>query len=203
MQILYNARIHTLDPDQPLVTAIATETGTSSQAGRGRVLAVGSDRQVLAQFEGIAHESAAVTDLEGRTILPGLTDAHIHLETYALGLQKVDCETATRQECLQRVADRARTPRRGMDSRSWLEPEQLAGGFGSAGDDCDQAAPDHPVYLTAKSLHAAWVNRAALRRAGLWIGRPTLLEGDLARRSHGVGRHLVRKRDGAGQQAYP
>ena len=33
--------------------------------------------------------------------------------------------------------------------------------------DLDAAAPDHPVYLSAKSGHAAWVNSEALRRAGI------------------------------------
>ena len=74
-------------------------------------------------------------------ILPGLTDAHIHLEMYALSLQKVDCETATLQECLQRVAERARqTPPgewvlgHGWNQNSWPD------GFGSAAD-LDAVAP--------------------------------------------------------------
>ena len=50
-------------------------------------------------------------------VIPGLTDAHIHLQHYALGLQKVECETATLAECLQHVADRAHTTR--LVSGSW------------------------------------------------------------------------------------
>jgi hypothetical protein len=40
-------------------------------------------------------------------VIPGFTDAHIHLEQYSLGLQKVDCETTDRVSALARVARRA------------------------------------------------------------------------------------------------
>ena len=94
-------------------------------------------------------------------------DAHLHLEHYALSLQKINCETKTRVECLNRIADKASKVKpgewilgHGWNQNDWEE------GFGSAAD-LDYAAPNNPVYLTAKSLHAAWVNTAALRLAHL------------------------------------
>jgi hypothetical protein len=155
MHLLHNAVVHTLDPRLPLVEAIAVE-------GR-RILAVGSGAEILGEFAG----RARAMDLGGRTVLPGLTDAHIHLQQYAFSLQKIDCETPSRAECLRRVAERARlTPPgewvlgHGWNQNDWQE------GFGSAAD-LDAAAPRQPVYLTAKSLHAAWANSAALQQAGL------------------------------------
>jgi predicted amidohydrolase YtcJ len=62
--------------------------------------------------------------MKGKTILPGLTDAHIHIQHYALGLSKVDCETKTKEECLRRIAERAKASqawRVGVGSR--LEPK--------------------------------------------------------------------------------
>ena len=119
--------------------------------------------------------------MQGQTILPGLTDAHIHLQHYALSLQRVNCETATRRECLQRVQERARhTPPgewvlgHGWNQNVWPE------GFGSAVD-LDAVAPDQPVYLTAKSLHASWANSAALRLAGLSDSSPDPTGGRLGR----------------------
>ena len=44
-------------------------------------------------LEAIAHGRVEKQDMGGRTILPGLTDAHLHLQHYGLSLQKVDCET--------------------------------------------------------------------------------------------------------------
>ena len=90
MQILYNAKIRTQNSKQPTATALAIEGG--------RIVAVGSDYELLAMSD----RKAKKEDLGGRTIWPGLTDGHFHLEYYALGLQKVDVETETYAECLRR-----------------------------------------------------------------------------------------------------
>ncbi|MCC6956699.1 MAG: amidohydrolase [Anaerolineales bacterium] len=170
---LYNARVYTMDAGRPTVSALALRDG--------RVVAAGSDAEVKNACGG----GADVQDMGGAVILPGLTDAHIHLEQYALGLQKVDCETQTKAKCLERVAARARTTPpggwvlgHGWNQNSWPE------GFGTA-QELDAAAPDHPVYLTAKSLHAAWANTAALRLAGLDDGTPDPPDGRLGRDQNG------------------
>lgn len=118
-------------------------------------------------------------------MIPGLTDAHIHLEHYALSLKKVDCETTSRQACLARVAERAR----GTPPGTWLlghgwNQNGWPGGFGSAAD-LDHAAPQHPVYLTAKSLHAAWANHAALRLARISHSTPDPTGGRIGRDEQG------------------
>lgn len=158
LTLLYNATIYTLNPTQPKADALAIQ--------HGRVLAVGQ-RQTLEQ----EFPEAEGMDLHGQTVLPGLTDAHLHLQHFALGLKMVDCETKTRQECLQRVAERARNtpPGTWILGHGWNQNLWAAGdsdGFGSAAE-LDAAAPNHPVYLTAKSLHAGWANSAALKLAGL------------------------------------
>ncbi|HLE52091.1 MAG TPA: amidohydrolase [Anaerolineales bacterium] len=172
MRLLFNARIYTLNPDLPIASAIAIDGG--------RLLAVGTDEAILAEFGGNRIGQAGVRsaasplscNMDGKAIIPGLTDAHIHLQQYALGLQKIDCETPSRAECLERVAERARnTPRggwilgHGWNQNDWPE------GFGTAAD-LDSIAPEHPVYLTAKSLHAAWANSAAFHLAGITAQTP-------------------------------
>lgn len=128
----------------------------------GRVLGLGRDEDLASA----APRGASRIDLAGRTVLPGLVDAHLHLEQYALSADLVDCETSTLDECLVRVRARAaRVPPgewirgHGWNQNSW-------GRFGDR-NDLDRAAPSHPVYLTAKSLHAGWANSAALRLASL------------------------------------
>jgi predicted amidohydrolase YtcJ len=168
---LYNAKIYTLDPSRPVASALAIRDG--------RIAAIGAEDDIPAELK------RRPLNLEGQAVLPGLTDAHIHLEHYALGLKKIDCETATRQECLERVAERARrTPPgewilgHGWNQNVWPE------GFGSAAD-LDGVAPDHPVYLTAKSLHAAWANTAALRRASISAATPDPAGGRFGRGASG------------------
>ena len=173
MRILYNARIYTLDSGRPTASAIVLDGG--------RVLALGEKDALQVEFGA----RSQLEDMGGATIIPGLVDAHFHLENYALGLQKVDCETKSRAECLERVAERVRqTPAgewvlgHGWNQNNWEE------GFGTA-QDLDQVAKDHPVYLTAKSLHAAWANSAALQLANINKNTPDPQDGKLGRDASG------------------
>lgn len=181
MKILYNARIFTLDSSRPVASAIAME--------HEYILAVGETDDLLSEFDW-----AEKQDMAGQIILPGLTDAHLHLQHYALSLQNVDCETDTLDECLRRVEERVRAARsgewilgHGWNQNSWKithlpGPDQLPGqrDWPSLAD-LDHIAPYNPVYLTAKSLHAAWVNTAALHKAGINVVTPDPLNGQIQR----------------------
>jgi predicted amidohydrolase YtcJ len=158
MRLLLNAHIFTLDSRLPQASALAID--------HGRILQLGTDADIRDRF---ATRGNTVEDMNAAVILPGLVDSHLHLEQYALSLQKVDCETGTRSECLQRVAEKAgQTPPgawilgHGWNQNRWEE------GFGDP-HDLDAVAPHNPVYLTAKSLHAGWANALALRQAGISI----------------------------------
>jgi len=171
MRILYNARIYTLDHTQPIASAIAID--------HGEVLSVGETDDLLSQFN-----RAETQDMVGNTILPGLTDAHIHLQHYALSLQKIDCETATLDECLRRVEERVRSAQPGewVLGHGW---NQNTWDAWPSAVDLDKIAPDNPVYLTAKSLHAAWANSAALKLSGITPASPDPVNGQLQRDGHG------------------
>jgi len=173
MQILYNAHITTNDLAQPAASAVAID--------HGQIAAVGSDAEILDSF----HSAQVKTDLRGKTIWPGLIDAHIHFEGYASNLDTINCETATRQECLNRVAARAETSPQGSwllgygwNQNSWPE------GFGSCAD-LDGVSGAHPCYLTAKSYHAGWANSAALRLAGITATTPDPQDGVIVRDAKG------------------
>lgn len=186
MKLLYNANIHTFDPSNPRASAILI-------AG-GRIIAVG-DKSML---ESLAHGKIEKQDMKGATILPGLTDAHIHIQHYALGLSKVDCETKTKEECLRRVGERAKTLKpgewvlgHGWNQNEWKQPSPPAplpegegGGFPTA-EELDAVSPHNPVYLTAKSLHAAWANTSALKLAGITDSTPDPKDGAIQRDANG------------------
>jgi len=173
MRILHNAQIHTLDPYNPIVSALAID--------HGKIIALGSDDLILSEFQ----NSKKLHDLNGRTIIPGLTDAHFHLRHYALGLKKIDCDVPTKAECIQRVAEQVRSsePGKWILGHGWNQNSWDCG-FGSA-DDLDAVAPHNPVYLTAKSLHSAWVNTAALRVSGVSSTTPNPIDGVIQRDVHG------------------
>ncbi len=173
MLVLYNARIFSMWEHTPRAEAVAID--------HERIAAVGTNEEILA----LAAPRDIVRDMDGGTIWPGLTDAHIHLQNYALSLERIDCETGSRADCLARVKDVAKNAPagrwlrgHGWNQNSWAE------GFGSASL-LDEAAPRNPVYLTAKSLHAAWVNSAALQLAGITRSTPDPQNGAIQRNPDG------------------
>jgi predicted amidohydrolase YtcJ len=171
MEILHNAHIHTLDASMPAASTLVID--------KGWITALGGT-ELLERFP-----FADRMDLGGRFVLPGLTDAHIHLQAYSLGLSKVDCETGTLEECLRRVADRARVTPRGewILGHGWQQND-WGGEFPTAAP-LDSVAPAHPVYLTAKSLHAGWANSAALKKAGINPSTPDPENGRISRDTSG------------------
>jgi len=171
MKLLFNANIHTLDESLPLASAVLVDGA--------RVVALG-DRAEVKKY---AHRRVEELDMKGRLILPGLTDAHIHIQHYSLGLAKVDCETKTKEECLNRVAERAKGSKPGewVLGHGWNQNEWSAGGGWPTSSELDTIAPNNPVYLTAKSLHAAWANTAALNLAKITNDMPDPKDGAIQR----------------------
>lgn len=174
-RILIGGNVHTLDPARPRVTALALQ-------GRW-IIAAGDD----AAIQMMARPGAPVHELGGRTVIPGLVDAHIHLSWYARGLGEVDLfEVPTRAEAVRRVAAFAKDTPPGVwiRGRGWWQELWEGQAFPTAAD-LDAAAPDNPVYLTAKSGHAAWVNAMALRMAGVTAGTPDPAGGQIVRDGRG------------------
>lgn len=169
MKLLYNANIRTFDSANPRAEAILI-------AG-GRIIAVGDK----SKLESLSHGKVDKQDMQGKTILPGLTDAHIHIQHYALGLSKVDCETKTKEECLRRVGERAKTLKPGewVLGHGWQQND-WDGNFPTA-EELDAVSPQNPVYLTAKSLHAAWANTSALKLANITDSTPDPKDGAIQR----------------------
>ncbi len=169
--VLYNGRIYTMDKASPRAQAVAI-------AGN-RIAAVGDDDQI----KNLLAPGGEAIDLGGRTVLPGLTDCHIHFVGYALRLTRIDLSgIASRAEALQLVAERARTARPG----EWL----LGGGWDRnlwedtsfpTKEDLDSVAPDNPVALSSKDGHSLWANSLALARAGITAETPDPPGGEIER----------------------
>jgi len=155
--ILINGNIITLDERRPSTRALAISYG--------RVVALGDNAEIMR----LANSDAAVINLDGKTVMPGLTDAHIHWEAVARATREVNVfEVREKTIALERVRERASETPAGewMAGQGWAQDIWPDRAFPTRYD-LDAVAPHNPVYLSAKSGHAAWVNSLALQRAGV------------------------------------
>ncbi|HEX7620749.1 MAG TPA: amidohydrolase [Anaerolineales bacterium] len=171
MRLLHNARIHTLDNNHPTASAMVIKNGN--------ILAVGGD-ELLNEYELAKRE-----DMGGRVILPGLIDAHIHLQEYALSLQIVDCDVETKKEILSRVVERVQKTPGGEWVRGHGWNHNTWGGEYPTALELDSVSAENPTYLTAKSLHASWVNSTGMKLAGINSSTPDPVNGRIQRDARG------------------
>lgn len=170
--ILYNATIHTLNEGLDVVNALAIKGD--------RIIAVGTIDEVFS----IATPNTETIDLDGMCILPGLTDSHIHILKYAQNIDQVNCELPSLEDCL----DTLHTLLAGKVKDQWIQGHgwnQNMWNRSGTRRDLDEVSEDHPIYLTAKSLHAAWVNSTALAIAGIDKHTPNPSGGEIQRDSSG------------------
>lgn len=146
----------------------------------GAVVAVGSDRDVLALT---GADPADAVDFAGRTVIPGLTDAHAHLDRYGLGADLPgfeDCVSVADVLDVIAHAVETREPGEWIVTRPIGAPphyERARLGEGSlvpTRAQLDRVAPDNPVYI--RPIWGYWnaeldlvsaANTAALRAAGI------------------------------------
>ena len=155
--VITNARIYTVDDTRPVVPAMAVRDG--------KVLFTGSVREAMALRGAVTH----VVDLGGRTVIPGMVDAHAHLLGLGQSLRNVDLVGAkSYDEVIARVVERAKGQPagawilgRGWDQNRWGDtrfPTHEA---------LSRALPNNPVWLTRVDGHAGLGNAAAMRAAGV------------------------------------
>jgi len=172
-RILTNAQVHsfTLD-DQQADTVLIEE---------GRISAIGKASEIIPLFS----SNAKIEDLRQSILMPSFTDAHIHLLTYGLSLQRVNVETPTKQSCLDQIANCVKNTNRGkwIIGHGWNH-NAWGDGYGSK-NDLDKLSTQHPIYLTHKSLHSSWANSSALKIAGINQHTPNPQGGTIRRDASG------------------
>ena len=173
--ILYNGNLITVDEREPRAQAIAI--------ARDRILAVGSDDDVLHLASGATRK----LDLGGRTVVPGFIDAHTH-PVYAglFHLRQVDCDLRSIGAIQAAIRDRAEATNAGdwvlgfkYDDTKTTERRPLSR------DDLDAATTRHPVLITHRGGHTAYVNSAALGKAEIDDRTPDPAGGHIVRDDSG------------------
>jgi predicted amidohydrolase YtcJ len=173
--LIVNARIYTVNANHPWAEALAI---------RGdKILAVGNAKEIAA-YRG---PSTKVIDAQGKLLLPGFTDCHIHFMQGSLGLTQVDLNgSKSVAEIQRRVKEyaEAHPEEKWIQGMGWTYPT-----FGpSALPDkkfLDEVVPDRPVYLQAFDGHSSWVNSKALAVAGITRETPDPPNGKIMRDDKG------------------
>lgn len=158
-RILNNGRILTVDEEFSIVEAIALDGD--------RILATGTNDEIAL----LANPDTEIMNLEGRTVIPGLIDNHVHyIRTVQRWHQQARIDgVGSREEALAIISAHAA----GLPPGEWFmvqggwSVDQFAdrkGGFTL--EELDRAAPDNPFYAQV-SYRGAYANSLALNAVGV------------------------------------
>lgn len=174
--ILKNANVITMDARQPTAELVAITGENISLVGNNDDL------------ESVAGAKTRVIDCQGKTVVPGFNDAHCHLFSFVRKLLSLDLSPSS----VSSIADIKAAIRRRVKKTppgKWLSGTgynefYLAEKRCPTRRDIDEVAPDHPVVLSHRSLHACVLNSLALSLAGIGLETPDppggLIDRDLA-----------------------
>ena len=162
--IYINGRIWTGSGDTVFVSALAVKGNT--------IMAVGTDDEINA----LKSYDTQVVDLQGRLVVPGFNDAHMHFTSGASILSNVDLlATTSLKEMKSAIAAFAQK----HPEKKWLKGRGWQYGFFPGGmpdkSYLDSLVPDRPVFLSAYDGHTGLANSKALEMVG--INKNTIYKG--------------------------
>lgn len=167
--IVLNADIRTSNPAQPKAQAFAIKDG--------KFFAVGNNTFI----KNMASKETQVVDAKGKTILPGLTDAHTHLLGGLELWEGVDLYGITdRQQWFKLIAKRDKELPKG----AWLtggrwDTSILKDSAMPTKQELDAIIPDRPVVLQDIDFHTVWVNSKTLQLLGIDENTPVPQGGEI------------------------
>jgi len=157
-KLYYNANIHTLDNSCPIASAMAVING--------RIAAIGTKEEAEAALA----DAYEAIDLGGKTVIPGLTDTHMHTFHYARSKKRVDLSAANSPEKLVEIlkdAFDAGARQNGwlvgvaFDQNAWPVPEL------PTRDILDKVTTEVPIAIYRACYHVACINSCAIKLLGL------------------------------------
>jgi predicted amidohydrolase YtcJ len=153
--ILHRGNIVTIESGPAQAVAIAD----------GRFVAVGSNAEVLS----LAGAGTRKIDLDGKTVVPGFIDAHSHpAEAGVDHLRSVDCDLRSIDDIVAALRERAgKTPAGAWVFGFKYDDTKTREGRWLTVRDLDAVSTAHPVYVQHRGGHTAYVNSAALAKAGI------------------------------------
>ena len=169
-RIIRGGPIVTVNPGQPAAEAVAIADG--------RIVAVGTEADVIK----LAGPATAITELAGRTLVPGFVDGHSHFFS-VITVQTAALVASPPAGPCTRVAD-VIARLKDLQARRAIQPGDFIMGYGYDPDllaekrpptrqELDAAFPDNPVMIVHVSSHGAMLNSRALAKFGITAATPT------------------------------
>ncbi|MGH6826691.1 amidohydrolase, partial [Methyloceanibacter sp.] len=172
--VLRSGKIYTADPARSIKQAIAFRGNT--------ILAVGTDRDMAT----LIGADTKVIDLDGKLVLPGLIDTHIHPILGAVDRSK--CSLAgvkANIDALKPVIEACLAKEPG-GADNWFEAVQLDNyGFSATAKELDRIEAKRPIALEGNDGHTIWVNSRGLELSGVTASTPDPPGGKIARNATG------------------
>ena len=166
--IITNGKIVTMDVENPLVDSVAVQ--------HGQIVAVGQCDMILK----LQTAQTKIINLNGKLMLPGFNDSHMHLLGYGSNLQKVDLvEAESIDDIIQITSDFINSHQllknQWVQGRGWnhhaFPKKQMPNRY-----DLDQISTDHPIVLYRVCGHVASLNSKALELMEI-IENPPIIPG--------------------------
>ncbi|MCM3869936.1 MAG: amidohydrolase family protein, partial [Pyrinomonadaceae bacterium] len=169
--VFKNGNIYTVDSSRPRAEAIAVKAD--------RIVFVGSNLEAQRYIS----QGVRVVDLQGKTVVPGMTDSHQHLTGVGFREMTLNLEgVSSLEDFLAKVKARVDQARSGewVTGRGWIETFWKPPVFPTR-TDLDKVAPNNPVVLQRADGHASVVNSAALKIAGVNKNTPSPFGGEISK----------------------
>ncbi len=152
----------------PVITVDKNNAIHSGLAVKGnRILYVGDEEQARK----LIGQDTAVINLEGRSLVPGFVDSHLHTGVMGANALAIDCRSpgvSSIEDIKRLIAERAKVTPKGQWIRGWgYDHSKLAEKRHPNRWDLDEAAPDHPVILSRVCAHISAHNSKSLQIAGI------------------------------------
>lgn len=156
-----NGNIYTVDEAFSTATALAIKGD--------RLIYVGDEAGV----EAYIGPNTKVTDLGGKTVIPGLIESHMHINGLGESLLIIDAFWKPKDVILEAVKAEAEKAEPGawIQGRGWMNTVWENTDYPTK-EELDAVAPNNPVYLTRADGHMCWVNSKAFELAGITKDTP-------------------------------
>lgn len=185
--IFINGKIFTSDPVRPYADTMITEDGRIVWIGMRSDIPCGYETAISEEAENEA--GYTVTDLGGRRVIPGFTDAHMHpvmLADFRKKITVMPPQITSIEDLVSAIQKRRELQNAGEWIEGWGYDEQgLLEKRSPTRYDLDRGCSDSPVSIMRTCAHIRCVNSAALRMAGIDRNTPDPPGGEIERDENG------------------